>query len=154
MSICAAESGDDNFLFVSLAVAIRILHKQQIGRIRDPDTAMSDGDSAGDIQAVHELGELVALAVAVGVFEDFDDVFSRTGSASRIFEGLGNPEAAAFVDGHGDRVDDIGFRGDDFDGEPFGNRHHPGCRYWITWIVRRLVLSMRNGSLWLLSRRE
>ena len=64
-------------LRVGLAVAVAILEEQDIGRVGDPDAAVTDGDPRWDIEAVGEDGEPVGLAVAVGVFEDLDPVAAR-----------------------------------------------------------------------------
>ena len=47
------------------------------------------------------------------------------GLASRVFQALGDPDPPALVEGHRDRVDDVGLAGDDLDGEPLGHGHLP-----------------------------
>ena len=64
---------------VGLAVAVGVVQEEDVGRVRDPDAAVADGDARGDVQALGEDGELVGLAVAVGVFEDLDAVPARAG---------------------------------------------------------------------------
>ena len=60
-------------------------------------------------------------AVAVAVFEDFDAV-----EALADFAGFGvavafdDPDAAAFVEGEGDGLDEVGFGGDEFGFEAGG----------------------------------
>ena len=114
MSVIAAETGDDNFRCIRLAIAVGVLHEQDIGRVRNPDSAMSDSDAARDIQALHEHGELVRLTVGVGIFKDFDAVFARPRRSSRIFERLGDPKAASFINCHRHRIDDVRFRSHQF----------------------------------------
>ena len=77
MSVIAAETGDDNFRRIRLTVAIGVLNKQDIGRVRNPDAAMSDSDAAGDVQPVHEHAELVRLAVSISVFQNLHAVAAR-----------------------------------------------------------------------------
>ena len=108
---------------------------------------MSDSDSAGDIQSLHEDRELVRLTVAVRVFQNLDPVFTRSRFTTGIFERFRNPEPASFIDCHSNRIDDIGFSRHDLNRKPFGNGHHLRCGDRITRIVRRFVLCMRNQRL-------
>ena len=59
-------------------------------------------------------------------------VSSRTLTRSRprpllpgVLQALGDPDAPPVVEGHGDRVDDVGLGGDHLDGEAVGERHRP-----------------------------
>ena len=47
-------------------------------------------------------------------------IASRAGGVPRIFEALGDPDAAPLVERHGDRVDDVGLGGDQLDLKPSG----------------------------------
>ena len=113
--IIAAEAGDNDFLLVRFAIVVGVTNEEEIGRIGDPDTTVSDGDTAGDIEAFEEDGGFVDGTVTIGVFENTDTVFSGPGLSAGIFEGFGDPVASTFIDRHGDWVDDIGFGGDEFD---------------------------------------
>ena len=115
MSIRSAKAGDDDFLSIRFAIAIRVLNKQDVGGIRDPDTTMSDRDTAGDVESLHKCGEPIGSAITIGIFQNFDPIFAGPRFATGIFERLGDPETASFVDGHRDGVDDIGLGGDDLD---------------------------------------
>ena len=42
-----AEAGDDHFRLVRLAVAVGVLHEQDVGRVGDPYAAVSDSDPDG-----------------------------------------------------------------------------------------------------------
>ena len=68
----------------------------------------------------------VEPAVAVGVLEDEDAVPGLVvGDATRVGVGLGDPEPAAVVDRHRDRLDDVGLAGEERDLEPRRDRHRP-----------------------------
>ncbi len=79
MGVVAAESGGDDLAEISLAVAVSILEKENIGRIGDPDSTVADGDSRGDIESLREDGETIGLAVTVGILEDLDPIAARAG---------------------------------------------------------------------------
>ena len=100
MSIITTKTGDDNFRRIGLTVAVGVLHEQDIGRVRNPDSAMSDCDAAGDVQAFHEHRELVHAPVGIGIFKNLDSVFSRSRSSPGILERFRNPESTSFIDGH------------------------------------------------------
>ena len=44
MGVVAAEAGDDDFAAVGLAVAVGVLEEENVGRVADPDAAMTDGE--------------------------------------------------------------------------------------------------------------
>src|SRR5207248_11490686 len=93
--VVAAEAGDDDLgLADRLAVGADLV-EEDVRRVGDPDAAVADRDARGDVQSLGEDGDLVDLAVAVGVFEDLDAVASGAGGATRILEALGDPDAAA-----------------------------------------------------------
>ena len=122
--VVTSEAGNNHLSrAVGNRIAISIRHEQDVRRIRDPHAAMSDSDSAGDIEAIQKDRHLVGLAVTSGVFQNFDTVTAGARFAAGIFERLGNPEPPAFVDRHRDRVYDVWFRGDDLDREAFGHGH-------------------------------
>ena len=125
VGVGAAEAGRDDLAGVGLAVAVGVAEEEDVGRVGDPDAAVADGDARGDVEALGEDREPVGLAVAVGVLEDLDAVAARSGGAAGIFEALGDPDPPALVEGHGDRVDDVGLGGDDLDAE--SRRHGHGA---------------------------
>src|SRR5262249_27139921 len=96
----ASEAGNDDFGFArGLAVGTDLV-EEDVGRVGDPDAAVADGNARGNVEALGEHGDLVDLAVAVGVFEDLDAIAAGPGGATRVFEALGDPDAAALVEGH------------------------------------------------------
>ncbi len=94
-------------------VMICILEKQQVGCLANIDAAIAKQQSRGEIEAVGENCHLVRAAIVVCILEDSDSV-ARLGAsrcAERIFIQFEDPQAAALVPGHGDRVDNIRFGG-------------------------------------------
>ena len=68
---------------------------------------MADGDAGGDVQPLGEDREAGRPAVAVGVFQNLDAVAARAGRLPRIFQALGDPDAAALVESHRHGIDDL-----------------------------------------------
>ena len=75
---------------------------------------MAKLEGGGQIETVGKHRHLVGATVAIAVLEDFDSVarFLAGLGAERIFVELDDPQASAFVPGHGNRVDDLRFRGE------------------------------------------
>ena len=111
-----AEAGQQRVALVGLVVAVGVLEDEQVGAVADEDAAAAvlavlavallDGDAHRDGEdLVGEDGDLVGLAVAVGVLEDLDLVglldaveplVAAAGEA--VVEPLGDPDPAAGVD--------------------------------------------------------
>ena len=72
----------------------------------DDDAAACEHEAGRDAQLVGEDGELVGLAVAVGVFADDDAVvaLARRLQLVGVVDGDGDPEPAALVPVHADRL--------------------------------------------------
>ena len=114
MGIADAPARHDDLADVGLVVAVGILEEDERRRLADDDAAVGEDDAGGDIQLVGEDGELVGLAVAVGVLADLDAVLALLviDHAMRVVRGLEDPEAAARIPGEGDRLHDIGLGGE------------------------------------------
>src|SRR2546429_1580924 len=108
--LVAEAAEEDLRLAIGLVVGVFVGHKEQIGRREDKDAAEADFDAGDVVEFVVEDGSLVEMAVVVGVFENQDAVVAL-GLPFGIVVGLGDPEAAAIVDGVGDWLDYIGFGG-------------------------------------------
>ena len=92
-------------LAVGHVVAVAIGNEQQVRRRADPHAAEADFQAAHQVQPLGEHRALVELAVAVGVFEDQDAVAALAlRRADRILVRLGDPQPAAVVDRHRDRL--------------------------------------------------
>ncbi len=76
-----AEASEEYFFDVGLVVAIGILQKQHVRGLRDDEAAVGERQTRRDAQSLGEAGELVGLAVVVGVFADQNIVASTVGLA-------------------------------------------------------------------------
>ena len=70
VGVACAESGEQYFASVRLAVAIGITQMQQVGTFRQVDAAVPESKSGRHIQAIGKHRYLVGLAVLVLVLED------------------------------------------------------------------------------------
>jgi len=112
---------------VGYVVAVAIGNEEEFGGLSDPDAAETDFESTDEIEFILEDFADVGFAVAVGVFEDEDAVLAFGGFAFEgIGIGLGDPEAAPIINGHGDGLLDVGFTGDEESFEACGENHFPG----------------------------
>ena len=112
----AAETGEDYLALVRLAVAIRILQPEDVGRRADEDAAAVADDRGGPRQVVGKDGGLVELAVAVRVFEQPDAPrVRRLVAPLGVVNHLDHEEPAVLVEGHRDRAVDERFAGDEFE---------------------------------------
>ena len=102
---------------VRFVVAVRVLEEQEIRLRRDDDPAVGEGEAARHVEVLGKDGELVRAAVAVRVFEDLDPVVARVAVEDfvRIVHRLDHPQAAALVERHGDRLDDVGLAREQLD---------------------------------------
>jgi hypothetical protein len=118
----AVEHGDG--VAVRNVVAVRVGDEDHAGRRAAPDAAVSGEDAGEILGAVPEDLSLVENAVAVGVLEDEDPVADRrlprtAGALVRV--AFGDPQAAALVEGGGDRLRHVGLAGEEGDLEPVGH---------------------------------
>ncbi len=112
---------------VGAVVAVAVGNEQKLRGRADPDAAEADLQAADQVQVVGEDLARVEPAVAVGVLEDEDAVLGLVvGHAPRVGIGLGDPEPAAVVDRHRDRLDDVGLAGEERDLETRRDGHRPG----------------------------
>ena len=74
MGVAGAPAGEEDLADVGLVVAVGVLEEQRVGRLVDDHAAVGEGEAGRDAQLVGEDGELVGLAVAVGVLADLDPV--------------------------------------------------------------------------------
>ncbi len=86
------------------------LQEEEPRRLRDDEPAVREDDPGRDVEPLGEDGELVGLAVAVGVLADADAVAADAvfDDFVRVVGGLGEPAAPALVPGHRDRFADVG----------------------------------------------
>ena len=110
--VADAPAGEQDLAHVGLAVAVGILQEQRVGRLEDDDATVRTQQAGGDVETLGEDGELVRLAIAVGVLADRDPVAAGCGGVLGIgiVHRLGDPEPSAMVPGHADRLVDLGLR--------------------------------------------
>ena len=110
--VLQAKTGHKNRLLIRQVIAIRILQKQKMRCLAHVHAAVAQQNAGREIQAVGKRLHFVSLPVAIGIFEDFDDV-ERLCSSRRpkwILIKLHHPEASTLVPGHRHRIDHIRFR--------------------------------------------
>ena len=106
-----AESGEDDFLDVRLAVAVGVLHVVDVGRSGDVDPLLPDGDAGGPDQPLGKDVAHVEAAVSVPVLQQPDlsaglFAFSRL---VRVVPQLGHVHASVLVEGRRHRLVHHGF---------------------------------------------
>ena len=112
---------------VGPVVAVAVGDEQEMRGRADPDAAETDFQAAHQIEVVGEDLTRVEPAVVVGVLEDEDAVLGLVvGHASWVGIGFGDPEPAAVVDRHRDRLDDVGLAGEKRHLESRRHGHGPG----------------------------
>ena len=117
VSVADAPALEDRLAHVGFAVAVGVLEKQEPRRLGHDHPAVHEHEARRKIEVVREHRKLVGLAVAVGVLADLDRVIAGAarGHAVRIVAGLADPEPAALVPRHGDRLGNVGFGREQFE---------------------------------------
>ena len=112
MRVAHAPAFEEHTPFVGLVVPVAVLEEQGVPGLHDDESAPREHHARGDAQSFREHGELVRLAVRIRVLADLDAVASlaRRLQLVRVIDRLGDPQAAAFVPRHADRLQDLGFR--------------------------------------------
>jgi hypothetical protein len=111
---------DDLRLAVGHVVAVFVGNEEQVRGAGDPDAAVAVLYPGQRVALVPEDRALVVAAVAVGVFKDHHAVaVFHFEVGIRIT--LAHPHAAAIVEGHGDRLADVGLAGKESDVEAVGD---------------------------------
>jgi hypothetical protein len=153
VGVGAAETAEEHGLAVGAIVAVAVLQEEEVRGVGDVDAAVADGDAAGDVEALGEDLDLVDASVAVAVLQDLHAVAAGPRLAARVLEALGDPDAAARVEGHGHRVGDLRLRGGELDAEAGRHRdllarllrreRRPGR---TVLVVRDALRSQRVGA--------
>ena len=120
----------------------------EAGRLHIGAERIAKGELVLDVRLIDELlKRLVGAPVRVGVLQNFDAVAPRSCRLAGIFDALGDPNAAAIVERHGDGIDDVGFAGDEVDAETFGQRDPLERFLRRKRLVGRYILTVRNHFL-------
>ena len=124
VGVVGRPAGHQDLLHIRLAVAVGVLQKQRVRGLVDNYATVSADDARRDAELVREHGELVGLAVAVGVFEDHDLVaaFARLLHFVRVIGRHRDPQPPAFIPGHRHRLAtlEVGVRCEQLHLEVFG----------------------------------
>src|SRR4051812_5351893 len=110
MRVSPAKSGEDDFAADRFPVFLP--EEQQVRRVEHPKAAMAPRDTGGNIQIANESGDSIGASIAFGIFQDLHSVATGPGGLARILDAFGDPNASTIIEGHGDRIDDLGFAGD------------------------------------------
>ena len=149
VAIFESEAGQELRLPVHDVVSVGVLHEPKVGRFPDVHSAVSDDESGGQVQIVGKDRDVVSSTIGVAIFEDLDAVASggARGGSQGIFVEFQHPEPAAFIPGHGHRIDDLGFAGEQAYFEARGNdKGLPGVLGGQCVVVGGLVLTAELAS--------
>ena len=104
---------------VGFVVAVRVLQKQDVRRLRHDDATIGECQARGNVEPIGEDRELVRPTIAVRIFENLDAVVARLAVQNLvgIIDGFDQPESSALVEIEGNRFNDVRFTGEELDGE-------------------------------------
>ena len=116
MSVTWTKAREKNLLEVRPVVTIRILEKEKVGGMSKNHPSPGKGQGSGDVKALGKNGELVRLAVTIGILADLDSVVALPAVLDliRIVHGFHHPKASPFVPLEIDRIDDLRLGGKQF----------------------------------------
>src|SRR5207342_159648 len=70
MRVCGIEAAEDPLLHVVLVVAVRVLEKDEVWRLRNEHAPVVELEARGVVEIAGKHGAFVRAAIAVGVLED------------------------------------------------------------------------------------
>ena len=105
-----------NFLHIGFIIAVGILQKQHMWCLRDVQTTVGKHHSSWDTEALSKIGELIGLAIFIGILAD-NDVIRTTFRLALVRVIFGNQyeQSTAFVPAHGNRVHHVRLMGKQFE---------------------------------------
>ena len=123
------ETSKQDFLQVSLPIAVCIFGIEDIWSGGDQHTFLPGKNSVGERNSIKKQGRLVIDPVAVGVFEETDSSsrFSFVVHSARVVSHLGNPELAIRSPIHRNRVHRQRFMCHQIDSKAGSNLHRLPC---------------------------
>ena len=139
---------DDPGRAVGNVVAIAVRDKDNVRSIGDPRASKAKGEPGKVLAPIVEDGAFVMAAVTIAIFQDDNPILAQAGPFV-VGVAFHHPESAAMVPGHGDRLADGRFMGEEGGLETVGKRHpmerfHRGGWFFtgslgVAWleIVRR-----------------
>jgi hypothetical protein len=110
VGVAHAPSLEEHLAFVGPVVAVGVAQEQGLAALDHDQAPVDAAESGRDGELVGEDRELVGLAVTVGVLADLDPVAPLAGFLQfvRVVDRLGDPEPSPLVEGHADRLEDLG----------------------------------------------
>ena len=110
MGVAHVPPFEEHLAFVGLVVAVGVAQEERLPALDDDQSTVGVAEACRDGELVGEDGELIGLAIAVGVFADFDPVAAFAGFLQfiRIIDRLGNPQPSASVKRHADGFQEEG----------------------------------------------
>jgi len=109
---------------IGFVVSIGVRDENKLGGAGREDATVSDFKSGDKVEIVGKDFVGFEGAVFVGVFKNDEAVIGFAISpAAGIGKGFGNPNAATGVEGESNGLPELGFAGDGFDLETFGDEH-------------------------------
>jgi hypothetical protein len=125
VGIPRAPAREDLLPHVRPVVASGVGQEEEAGSRSHDEAAIREDHSGRDIEPFGEHGRAVGSPVSGGVLQDPDDVAALPIGTQviRIIQRLGYPEPTSFVEGHRDRVHDVGLRREELQLE--AGRHLP-----------------------------
>ena len=76
MGVIGAPTGEEDLLVIGHIVTIGVLEKVGVWGLVKIDAAISEGEGSGNVELVSEDGDLVAFAIAIGVFKNFQGIIT------------------------------------------------------------------------------
>ena len=113
--VARAKAGEEHLAHVCLVVAVGVLEKEKLRRVRHNDAAARKGERCGDVQAVGKDFHLVTFTVTVGVLENLDAIIALAAGLDfvRVIDALGDPQPPACVPLHVNGIHNLRFSGEE-----------------------------------------
>ena len=121
------ETGQDNLANIGPAVSIRVFEVQDVRRGRHQNPVAPAHDAVREIEPVREDSTCFVVAVSVPVIQQLD--LAERPHVERVIAHLDDVDACLLVERDGHRIDDFGFRGNEFDAEPLGELEGLQCLF-------------------------
>ena len=138
-----AEAGQDHFAGVGFAVAVGVLHVDQVRRDADIDATVPTGQSGGIVQVIGKDRPLVVPAVAIGVGQHDNPpaALGPRGGVGVVFGEFDDPKPAVLVElhAHGGLNERLG-------GNQFGAKARAENKR-LAFLLRRLWRNPQHGGV-------
>src|SRR5712664_2510404 len=97
--------------------------EKQIGRVEDPDTAVTNRNTGRDVQSIGKNADLAGMSALIHAVKNLDPIPPGARRLAWILDAFRKPDTPAIVEGHRDWIDDVRFAGHQLDLEPLGDGH-------------------------------